>query len=128
MTKAAEKAGISPSRWRSIENGWRWESKGKAVVEHAPAATLAKVADFLGITPAQLRQVGRADAAQELHITIEHRRSFDNIDLSEVPHSELLAELGRRLDDATGVASPPVTLRAVARRGNPADSSLFESE
>ncbi len=62
---AARAAGISESRWRQIVNGYRQEADLRVPVR-APARTLARMAQVVGSTPDQLREVGRADAADEL--------------------------------------------------------------
>ena len=64
--EAARRAGISEGRWRQITGGYQVVSAGVYAPVHGPAATLARMAAVVGVTPAQLRQVGRADAAREL--------------------------------------------------------------
>lgn len=64
---AAKSAGISEGRWRQIVNGYQVVTKGTYVpVTDAPAATVAAMAKAVGLTPAQLADVGRDDAAQHL--------------------------------------------------------------
>lgn len=95
IARAAGLAGISPSRWRSIEKGWRWLRKGQAVESTAPAVTLATVARVLDIQPFELAQVGRPDAAEELTKLLETRGKRYN--LTAVPDQELLDEIARRM-------------------------------
>jgi hypothetical protein len=64
--EAARRAGISEGRWRQIAGGYQVVSAGVYAPVRGPAATLARMAAVVGVTPAQLRQVGRADAAREL--------------------------------------------------------------
>jgi hypothetical protein len=64
--EAARRAGISEGRWRQITGGYQVVSAGAYAPVRGPAATLARMAAVVGVTPAQLRQVGRADAAREL--------------------------------------------------------------
>jgi hypothetical protein len=64
--EAARRAGISEGRWRQITGGYQVVSAGVYAPVHGPAATLARMAAVVGVTPAQLSQVGRADAAREL--------------------------------------------------------------
>jgi len=65
ITEAARRAGISDTRWSQLENGYRM-NRGRAEPEWAPADTLAGMARAVGVTPAQLDEAGRADAAAEL--------------------------------------------------------------
>jgi hypothetical protein len=64
--EAARRAGISEGRWRQITGGYQVVSAGVYAPVRGPAATLARMAAVVGVTPAQLRQAGRADAAREL--------------------------------------------------------------
>lgn len=61
--KAAGLAGMSEGRWRHIVAGYQTVSAGVHVPVVPPAETLARMAHAVGVTPAQLRDVGRADAA-----------------------------------------------------------------
>lgn len=63
---AAERAGISEGRWRQIESGYQTVRAGIQVPATAPAETLAQMALAMGLTPDDLAEVGRADAAEEL--------------------------------------------------------------
>src|SRR5580698_5055375 len=64
--EAARRAGISEGRWRQITGGYQVVSPGVYAQVRGPAATLAKMAAVAGVTPAQLRGVGRDDAARIL--------------------------------------------------------------
>ena len=70
MSEAARRSGLSLTRWRQIENGFRPE-RGTRYREVGPAQTIAKMALAVGVTPAQLTEAGRADAAAELEVMIE---------------------------------------------------------
>ena len=63
IREAAKRAGISYGRWRQIVMGYQNVSPGSYATVHAPAKTLAKMARVVGITPAQLTEAGRDDAA-----------------------------------------------------------------
>lgn len=65
MSHAAREAGISPTRWRQIENGYRPE-RGINYPESGPAQTVARMVMVVGGTPQQLIDAGRPDAAGEL--------------------------------------------------------------
>src|ERR1700689_29579 len=64
--EAARRAGISEGRWRQITGGYQVVSAGVYAPVHGPAAPLARMASVVGVTPAQLRRAGRADAARVL--------------------------------------------------------------
>nr|WP_107120770.1 helix-turn-helix transcriptional regulator [Streptomyces corchorusii] len=63
--EAARRAGMSETRWRQIVNGYQ-DIKGVRVAVQAPDETLARVAQAVGITSDQLRQVDRNTAADLL--------------------------------------------------------------
>ncbi|MEW2068470.1 helix-turn-helix transcriptional regulator [Streptomyces sp. NPDC007346] len=63
--KAASLAGISDARWRQIIHGYQTIS-GTRLPVSAPDGTLARMASVVGVTPDQLREAGRPDAADEL--------------------------------------------------------------
>lgn len=62
---AAQRAGISDARWRQIVSGYQTVS-GTRVPVRAPADTLARMAQVVGVTAEQLADDGREDAADEL--------------------------------------------------------------
>jgi transcriptional regulator with XRE-family HTH domain len=64
--KAAEMAGMSEGRWRQIVNGYQVVSAGQYSPVVAPPDTLARMAHVVGVTPEQLEEVEREDAANEL--------------------------------------------------------------
>jgi transcriptional regulator with XRE-family HTH domain len=65
--EAARRAGISEGRWRQIVNGYMVVTKGVySPVVGAPADTVARMAQSVDVTPEQLEEAGRADAAEEL--------------------------------------------------------------
>lgn len=66
VRKIAAGMGISDSRLRHIVNGYQPVGRGQKVEVVAPAATLARIADKLGITPNDLVAAGREDAAELL--------------------------------------------------------------
>lgn len=61
----AAEAGISDTRWRHLARGWQI-ARGEKVSCRARPATLARMAFVLGLSAAQLEQVGRSDAVPEL--------------------------------------------------------------
>ena len=64
IREAARRAGISYGRWRQIVKGFQNVSPGVyAPVRNAPAKTIAKMAAAVDVSPAQLTEAGRDDAA-----------------------------------------------------------------
>jgi hypothetical protein len=66
VKKLAANAGISDTRWRHIVRGWQPAQGGGQNPVVAPALTLAKMAFTVGVSPDQLTQAGREDAADLL--------------------------------------------------------------
>lgn len=62
MREAARRAGLSESHWRHVEAGYELKG-GHRIPVKASAGTLARMASATGVTPAQLRDAGRDDAA-----------------------------------------------------------------
>lgn len=63
---AAKEAALSDARWRQIVNGYASVGAGQVVPVEGPAETIARMAMAVGVTPDQLREAGRADAADVL--------------------------------------------------------------
>lgn len=63
---AASKAGISDARWRQIVSGYQSVS-GSYIPVRAPAETLARMAQVVGVTAEELATAGRHDAAEALN-------------------------------------------------------------
>lgn len=81
----AANARISDTRWRHIVKGWQPVPKGGRVEVRAPAETLARMAGALGLTPEDLRNVGRVDAANAMdHEVKVPPRPFDEINVDEI--------------------------------------------
>ena len=66
--KAAQLAGLSDGRWRQIVTGYQNVSTGVYAPVRGPAETLARMAKVVGVTPDQLAEAGRPDAAEELRV------------------------------------------------------------
>lgn len=64
--KAADRAGISEGRWRQIASGYQVAAKGTYIPVVGPPDTVAAMAHVAGVTPEQLAEAGRKDAAEEL--------------------------------------------------------------
>lgn len=64
--QAATKAGISENRLRAIVHGYQTVSAGTYAPVRGPAETVARIAEVAGVTPEELEEAGRADAAEEL--------------------------------------------------------------
>lgn len=78
--KAAAAAGLSEGRWRQIVSGYQTVSAGVYAPVRAPAETLARMAKVVGVTPEQLEQAGRPDAADELRAISPVARSGQGVD------------------------------------------------
>lgn len=74
VREAAAEVGISEGRWYQIVRGYQTISKGVYAPVKGPADTLAKMARVLQITPEQLEEAGRPDAAGELRALLPHVR------------------------------------------------------
>lgn len=95
---AARDAGISDTRWRHIVSGYQPAGSGNFIPVSAPAETLARMAQAVGVTPDQLADVGRGDAAGEL---LRRRRDepesvpvgtgIDPVDLASLSPDEIEA-------------------------------------
>lgn len=66
QNKAAQEAGISGTRWRQIVYGEASAGPGVKVAVHGNAKTVAQMARAVGVTPRELTEAGRADAARIL--------------------------------------------------------------
>ena len=105
--KAAERAGMSEGRWRQIVKGYQTVSAGTNAPVRGPAETVARMAKVVGVTPEQLEEAGRADAAGELR-TLLVSDAPDAADIA-ARVAELRAEadrLERQLDDQGAAGEP----------------------
>lgn len=73
--QAAAKAGISENRLRAIVHGYQTVSAGTYAPVRGPADTVARIANVAGVTPDQLEEAGRGDAAEELRALAQTHRS-----------------------------------------------------
>lgn len=67
--KAADRAGLSEGRWRQIVKGYQSTGGGRIPVV-GPAETVARMAQVVGLSPDELAEAGRPDAADELRRAI----------------------------------------------------------
>lgn len=65
IREAARRAGMSDARWRQITSGYQSVS-GEPIPVTAPAETLARMAQVVGVTGEELQRAGREDAATAL--------------------------------------------------------------
>jgi transcriptional regulator with XRE-family HTH domain len=63
---AARLAGISENHWRNIVKGYSTVSAGVTAPIKGNADTVARMAQAVGVTPEELEEVGREDAAAVL--------------------------------------------------------------
>lgn len=66
VSKAAQLANISEGRWRQLAKGFQQATPDTRVAAKAPAETLARMANAVGMTADELKDAGRADAAKAL--------------------------------------------------------------
>lgn len=76
--KAAERAGISEGRWRQIVNGYQTPSAKIQIPVIAPPDTLARMAQVVKVTPEQLEEAGRRDAAEVLRELGEYKEPTES--------------------------------------------------
>lgn len=99
VSRAAARAGISDTRWSQLENGYR-KIRGHYEPERAPADTLARMALAVGVTPDELEDAGRHDAAGELRVMLETRPSDPLSVNARLRHiEELLTGIRNELDE-----------------------------
>jgi hypothetical protein len=106
--EAARRAGISEGRWRQITGGYQVVSAGVYAPVRGPADTLARMAAVVGVTSAELRKAGRADAARALDAAPAEAAAEDGVlqrvrEMDQDEARELLAaialQLGIKLPD-----------------------------
>ncbi|CAL9433628.1 hypothetical protein SUDANB21_02101 [Streptomyces sp. enrichment culture] len=90
--EAARRAGISETRWRQIANGYQDVGRGVRVPTTGPAETLARMAQVAGVTADQLREAGRADAAEEL-VELERQAVAQPTGFASDPQIDAIATL-----------------------------------
>ncbi len=79
----AAAANMSDTRWRQIIKGYA-RVAGNIVAVRAPSGTLARMARVVGVTPQQLDEAGRTDAAEALR-SMGPASSIESLD-AEVVH------------------------------------------
>lgn len=89
--KAAKLADISDARWRQIVSGSQSVGGMKAAVV-APAGTLARMARAVGVTPDQLDDAERSDAAEELR-ELEAAAPPEGQEFGQAAHLDAIAAL-----------------------------------
>ena len=104
--EASRRAGISEGRWRQIASGYQIVSAGVYAPVHGPARTLARMAAVAGVTPEQLTDAGRADAAKVLARSgadASHEQMLQRVrEMSPEQARELLAAIAVQLGIGTG--------------------------
>ncbi|MDN3056924.1 helix-turn-helix transcriptional regulator [Streptomyces sp. SRF1] len=104
---AAKRAGISDARWRQIVSGYQSVS-GEQIPVKAPADTLARMAQVVGVSADQLTGAGREDAAQALREMEALAPSMPTETYASDPHIEAVMQLLTTL--------PPEAQEEVLRR------------
>jgi len=106
--KASQLAGMSDGRWGQIVRGYQTMGDDVYAPVRAPADTLARMAHVVGVTPEQLDQAGRGDAAEELReLLAGHAVPAGDADRTLAELTEMVRqdpELGRAILEAFRVA------------------------
>lgn len=106
--EASRRAGISEGRWRQIASGYQVVSSGVYAPVHGPAQTLARMAAVAGVTPAQLTDAGRADAAEAMAsrgADASHEQMLQRVrEMNPEQARELLAAIAVELGIRAGTA------------------------
>lgn len=119
IPQAARLAGISASRWSQIENGYE-RKNGEPVPVQAPTGTMAHMASALGITAAQLIEVGRGDAVEVLgEIERITTSASTSTHVSSVAGGVALAEVGAAVDSLAAQKIPNWFISELERRAVP---------
>lgn len=87
---------MSEGHWRAIVSGARSISSGVWVPVRGPADTLARMADVVGVTPEDLEEAGRPDAAEELR-QLQPEITLDEAEAMLDTNEEMAAELLQRM-------------------------------
>jgi hypothetical protein len=98
--KVAALAELSEGRLRQILNGYTIVGAGNYVATVGPPETVARIAKVVGLTPPDLRAVGRADAAdalQDLELQEKYDRPNEALRAETVEIANEVAETLRRL-------------------------------
>ncbi len=108
--EAAKRAGISEGRWRQIASGYQVVSPGVYAPVQGPARTLARMAAAAGVTPAQLTDTGRPDAAKALaaqEADASHEQMLQRVrEMNPDQARELLAAIAVQLGIRVPAAGP----------------------
>ncbi|MDX3239744.1 helix-turn-helix transcriptional regulator [Streptomyces sp. ME03-5709C] len=88
---AAARAGLSDARWRQIVSGYQ-SVGGSHHPVRAPAETLARMAQAVGVTAEELTTAGRPDAAAEL-AELERPAQSSPAAYASDPHIDAIAAL-----------------------------------
>lgn len=68
---AAREAGVSPTTWTDIEKGFRFAAPGVLVDVRGTADKVAAMAMAVGVSPGELEEAGRRDAAAALSALLD---------------------------------------------------------
>ena len=76
IRKAAALTGDDPGNWGHLERGYQdlGGDRGRRLVTHPPAATLARMSSVVGVLPSEWEARGRADVAVILRAILEDGR------------------------------------------------------
>jgi hypothetical protein len=87
VKKAAERAGISDTRWRQIVAGYQTPTRGQHIPVEGRPDTVARMAYAVGLLPEQLEGVGRTDAATILRVIRSDAAAQESAPPTHVPRA-----------------------------------------
>jgi transcriptional regulator with XRE-family HTH domain len=117
IREAARRAGISEGWWRQVVRGYQPIKGGGKAPMTGSAETIAAMARVVGVTPEQLEQAGRTDAAEELRILEEPPSRLQVVTGADAPADEPGDEgLDEKLDRAQRLLAEGMALLEELRR------------
>lgn len=93
--EAALRAGISSTRWRQLESG-KIRVRGRDYPEIAPPDTLARMAQVVDVSPEELEEVGREDAALVLRRLMNGGRDARQVLIDDIQNATGLTAAQKR--------------------------------
>lgn len=119
---AARRAGMSVTRWSQIVNGYQTVQRQRVAVQ-GPAETVARMAHVAGVSPQQLADAGRGDAAQELTLMLTDAAEPEQP--TPEPETDVI---GRVLDAAMAGLTPRQKLIYLEKYGDGVRREMEETE
>lgn len=99
VAEAARRAGISAETWGNVERGYRTPKKNQPIAVVATGQTLAHMANEVGLTPDDLKRLGRANADQAAEILVEMRGPAYEVETVKLDRGRLLLTVDPELSE-----------------------------